>query len=666
MDIDWRDPQKILATLGRHVGLWFWDIESGRVQWSDHLLEMLGRSRGEFDETYDAVAALMHPDDVALMEDAIAAHLHNDAPYRFRCRLAHKDGSWVTTVTQGSTLRDTDGTAIALAGTVLDISNEVRVRTALADSELSFKALTEAIPGAVIRYVLNPDGSDHVEYISPACEAIWGVSAVNVRDDADALWSMVLPEDLPALRGSVEASASGLSFWHHRWRIRMASGQIKHLEGRGSPHRRPDGSLQWHKLVIDVTRDAEMQAELLEKEKMLGQAQKMESIGRIAGGIAHDFNNLLAIIMGNAQLLDEIDDPAEHKQFITEIVEASQRGSKLTRQLLSFARRSMLTPVVIDLHTAISEISGMLRRVIPERIAISFDHASDLWKTKLDVSFLENAVVNLCINARDAMPEGGVLSIKTENVVITPDHPERGGVDMAPGPYVLLSISDTGVGISPEDIPRVLEPFYSSKSPDRGSGLGLPMVEGFVRQSQGALRIHSEVIKGTTIKLYLPACSDDGTPLHDEDDIGVDLLPSDKAPPTIPQSSKTRNADVRARLLLVEDETAILSVLRLTLERAGYLIEIASSGTDALERFGAEIDTFDLVLSDVVMPGDVQGPDLARELIALKPDLHVILMSGYPDETTISKEMLPPQCRFLIKPVPRDMLLDAIAEALRT
>jgi signal transduction histidine kinase/CheY-like chemotaxis protein len=420
------------------------------------------------------------------------------------------------------------------------------------------------------------------------------------------------------------------------------------LEGRGIPSRQPDGSVLWDSLILDVSQEVAVQKELISQQEMLGQAQKMEAIGRIAGGIAHDFNNLLAIVIGNAELAAEMATEPELRNFLDEIGEAAQRGSKLTRQLLSFARRSHLNPSIVSLDASIKSISALIGRVLPKTISFNVVATAGLWKTQVDEAFLESAILNLCINARDAMPDGGQLTIETSNVRVSQEYASSYHDDIAPGRYVLIAVSDTGCGIPAKDIKKIVEPFYSTKGPELGSGLGLAMVDGFVRQSNGALRIYSELHTGTTVKIYLPA-----------------IDPSEAAAaPKEPQSA-ARATRYKGHILVVEDEAAILNILRVTLERAGHTVSIATSGDEAEVLYGDRFDSFDLLLTDVVMPGKLQGPALASRITERVPSLPVMFMSGYPNEAAVHGNGIRATDRFLMKPVIRETLLNEIDRALK-
>ncbi len=648
VDITWNRPDATLAALGQHVGMWRWELATNRVQWSDHLLAMLGFDRSECVEDFAFFQGLLHPDDAEPFRAQIERHLSTQAPCRCRFRLRHKDGHYVTTLTQGSAIRDDGGASVEIVGAVIDLSNEVRYAETLAESQRAFQSLAENVPGAIFRYVRSPAGSDRVEYMSPGCFEIWEVTAEQVEHDASLLWSVVLDEDLAAMQASVAQSAETLTPWKHRWRIRTPSGRLKHVEGRGIPERLEDGSVLWNSLILDVSQEVAVQNELISQQEMLGQAQKMESIGRIAGGIAHDFNNLLAIVIGNAELAAEMTAEPELRDFLDQIVEAAQRGNRLTRQLLSFARRSRLNPTAVSLDKSIRSISALIARVLPETISFDVVGTAGLWTARVDESFLENAILNLCINARDAMPDGGQLTIETSNVRVSQDYASGYNDDIAPGRYVLIAVTDTGTGIPPKDIEKIVEPFFSTKPPELGSGLGLAMVDGFVRQSEGALRIYSEVGTGTTVKIYLPAIDPDRS----------------AAVPGAPPGVATRPR-LTGHVLVVEDEPVILNILRVTLERAGHSVSVASSGDEAAALYGEKFDGFDILLTDVVMPGKLQGPALASRITERFPDLPVVFMSGYPNEAAVNGNGIRPSDTFLMKPVVRETLLDAIEQALR-
>ncbi len=421
------------------------------------------------------------------------------------------------------------------------------------------------------------------------------------------------------------------------FRMRRADGSWAHVAERAVALRDEKGKAV---LVIGAIADQTEQRMLEEK---LHAAQKMEAIGRISGGIAHDFNNLLAVIMGNAELMAALSKEASVHDLADEIVAAAQRGAELTRRLLSFARRSRLEPEAVNANDLVTGMGQLIGRVLPATISVQTSLQAGLWMTRVDPAFLESALLNLVINARDAMPSGGTLTIETCNLRVNEDYGLERGEVIAPGRYIMLAVTDTGHGIPREIVARVVEPFFSTKGPQLGSGLGLSMVDGFVRQSGGALRIYSEPDIGTTIKILLPAApADAGTTTR------AAALPwRDPSPGQL-------------RVLLVEDEPKVRAVVARMLEEFGLEVVQAGSGDSALALYQQIQPPPEILLTDVVMPGTLQGPLLARALRELKPDLVIIFMSGYANEAAINGNGLRPDDIFLMKPIQRTALLDAI------
>lgn len=516
------------------------------------------------------------------------------------------------------------------------------------DDTALFQSIAESIPGYIFRYRRNPDGSEGLDYVSPGIKTIWEpIEGEDIGDPAKH-WTRIVPEDLPVLSKSIETAIARGGDWDVRYRILMRDKTVKWLHGRGKVVAHDDGTIIGDGMIVDVTEQVATETQLRATMMQLGQAQKMEAIGRIAGGISHDFNNLLAIISGNADLIGEMDEGETPETYAAEIVQACQRGGELTRRLLSFARQAKLEPEVTDVNAVISQICTMFARIIPARIKVDTILTAGVWQVEIDPNFLESSLLNLCINARDAMPDGGRLTIETSNIRISSDYVEERAEEIEPGRYVMVAVSDNGVGIPRDELSKVIEPFYSTKGPNEGSGLGLAMVDGFVRQSKGAMRIYSEVGVGTTFKIYLPVANSEA----------IDLLRARQQPP-MPVAGTSQ-----ARLLVVEDEPAILTLLERMLTAAGYDVLTATSGDIALAQYQEAIADIDVLLTDVVVPGSVQGPVLAQRLSAFNPELKVVFMSGYPNEAAVNGNGLRPDDRFLMKPVLRKDLLNTIAAAV--
>ncbi len=381
-------------------------------------------------------------------------------------------------------------------------------------------------------------------------------------------------------------------------------------------------------------------------ERKIRQMQKLEAVGQLTGGIAHDFNNMLAIIIGSLDLaLRRLSvDPAKAQSYIGHALDGANRAAALTNRLLAFSRQQSLEPTASDPNKLVSGLSEILRRTIGEQLQVETVLAGGIWSTNVDVSQLENAILNLCVNARDAMPSGGKLTIETSNAFLDEAY-AHDHLEVRPGHYVLISVSDTGLGMPADVVAKAFEPFFTTKAVGKGTGLGLSQVFGFVKQSGGHVEIYSEVNAGTSIKLYLPRW------------IGEDVAVT--GPPAL---EPLPTASSKQTILVVEDEDAVRAVCVEALQEVGYTIFEASSGKQALlelERHPA----VDLLFSDVVMPG-MSGPDLASAARAIQPQLKVLFTTGYARNAVIHNGILDPGVMLLPKPFTLNQLFSKVGEAL--
>ena len=408
------------------------------------------------------------------------------------------------------------------------------------------------------------------------------------------------------------------------------------------PHARGELGVLMELLNESAQSQQRQQAAIAELNDKLRQAQRLESVGQLTGGVAHDFNNLLTVILGNAELLHEM--LAGHPKLSPMagmIVDAAERGADLTQRLLAFARRQALEPQAVDVNARVAGLDAMLRRTLGEHIQIGFRHDTAPWLALVDPAQLDNALLNLCLNARDAMPHGGRLTIETARVRLdlayVQAHP-----DVRPGDYVMLAVSDTGTGIAPEHLERVFEPFFTTKAKGKGTGLGLAMIYGFVKQSGGHVAIYSEPGDGTTVKLYLPRAE------------GAAQAPSERTPAEPVGGSET--------LLLVEDDASVRRYAHQQLVALGYRVIEAHDGAQALEflRGGAAVD---LLFTDVVMPG-MSGRELAEQATQLRPGLKVLYTSGYAEDAIVHQGRLDAGVHLLSKPYRREEMARRIREAL--
>jgi two-component system cell cycle sensor histidine kinase/response regulator CckA len=373
----------------------------------------------------------------------------------------------------------------------------------------------------------------------------------------------------------------------------------------------------------------------LERQFML--SQKLEAIGRLAGGIAHDFNNILTVINNEAALLkDDLSPKDPRHESAAEILKAGKRAADLTRQLLAYSRQQVLEPHVLDLNDLLSNIEGMVRRLLRSDIELHTVSADGLGAVRADPGQLEQVVMNLAVNARDAMPDGGKLTIETANVELDAGY-AMSREPVRPGPYVVLSISDTGSGMTREQQVRIFEPFYTTKEKGKGTGLGLSTVYGIVKQSEGYIWVYSEPGQGSTFKIYLPR---------------VDAAPEARAIPPVPEPIKSQGETV----LVAEDDEAVRNVICAALKRNGYVVLEARNGTEAVALLRKHADRIDCLLTDMIMPG-MSGAELAAAARELAPTVRVLFMSGYADRDLISKGKMAAHEVYLEKPFASDTLL---------
>jgi two-component system cell cycle sensor histidine kinase/response regulator CckA len=389
-------------------------------------------------------------------------------------------------------------------------------------------------------------------------------------------------------------------------------------------------------VLMDVTGHRQL-------EDQLRQAQKMEAVGMLAGGVAHDFNNLLTIITGYSQLILNNLSPTDPNHHSAEqILKAGERAAALTKQLLAFSRRQVLQPKLLDLNMLVTSLGAMLRRLIGEHIDLRLALGSDLGQVSADPGQIDQVLMNLVVNARDAMPNGGTLTIETANVELDENYVGH-HIAVKPGPFVMLAVSDNGTGMDESTKAHLFEPFFTTKAPGQGTGLGLSTVFGIVKQSHGSVQVYSEPRTGTSVKVYLPR---------------TDL-------PVAIESKEARQKVARGRetILVAEDEEMVRHLVREALERAGYKVLDAADPTEALRKAERYRGAIHLLITDVVMP-KVSGRELAEQLMQRRPELKVLYISGYTDNAIISNEILRKEVAFLQKPFTPTALTDKVREVL--
>ncbi|MCB0214221.1 MAG: response regulator [Anaerolineae bacterium] len=449
--------------------------------------------------------------------------------------------------------------------------------------------------------IIITDSDNRIVYVNPAFEKVTGYTHGEVIGlSPDFLNSKNHDKErYLALQRAIEAGR----VWQGRLTGIKKDKTLYIFESTVTPVRDDDGTIvNYVSVQRDVTREMAL-------EEQYRQAQKMEAVGQLAAGIAHDFNNLLTVINGFAALLQtEIDEDDYAQESVERILHAGRRAADLVSKLLAFSREQAITPEIVDLNHVITDITKMLDSMAGEHIDLDIDLNPDLWLTKTDPVQIEQAVINLVVNARDAMPEGGQLSIKTSNVVLDKDN----SLDALPGKYIELSVSDTGAGMSDEVKSHIFEPFFTTKEVGQGTGLGLAIVFGIIKQSDGHIQVQSELNQGTTFKIYLPWVND---------------VPRPAVRP-VPQVAPNCGFET---ILFVEDDTEMRALIKWVLQKYNYKLVEAKNGEDALKIYESRTEPIHMLLTDVVMPG-MGGKALAEQLLGKQPQLKVVYMSGYSND----------------------------------
>lgn len=639
-----------LTYAAANQGLWDWDVRSNELIWSDRFIRMVGLDPELFTPTLDTFLERLHPDDRDRVQQALSAHISEGRPYDIAYRLKHEAGHYIHVHAFGQAVWDPQGKPVRMVGSVDDISEQIATKAALTETEYRFQQMAENIPGAIFRYILHPDGRDEMEYMSPGCLDIWEVEATAIEHDASAVWAMVLEEDLPDMQRSVMQSAQELKPWNHRWRIRTPSGKTKWLHGRGLPTRQDNGSVLWNSLILDVTEQFEMEAELQRSRELFHRAQKTESLGQLTGGLAHDFNNLLTVVLGNLELINTSGDPEKRQAYVSDALRAVKHGKELTQSLLAFARRATLQPEPLTMDSVLSDLETLLRRTLPSSIDFRIRTDDGLPTLTLDRAAFESALLNLVINARDAVGDDGRIEVVFRSRRIV----SKNEVGLPSGDYVEIEVNDNGSGMPQEFLDRVLEPFFTTKGEGSGTGLGLSIVDGFVRQSGGTMIIDSEEGKGTCVCLLFPASAEPAASAidvtrHTPDEVG-----------------DGEDAATTGTILVVEDEPAVRHVITQNLLAHGYEVIQAENGDAGRQLFDAQRDAISAVLTDYVMPGELHGGALARYIKSVSPETPVVLLSGYVDLDKFDddNDQAAAADARLDKPVERDVLVRTIGRLL--
>ncbi|MFA5907274.1 MAG: response regulator [Vicinamibacterales bacterium] len=550
-------------------------------------------------------------------------------------------------------IRDHEGQIIRLIPSAVDISERKQIekdirdlndnlerlvteRTgALRESEERFRQLAQHSSEVVWFISLNPE---RTLYVSPAVEKVWGLPADRFYADAGTWAAAIHPEDRSRVQAAFEACARGQApRFEEEYQIVRPDGSAHWVLDSGAPIRDERGDIiRLSGVARDITERKDLEAQFL-------QSQKMESVGQLAGGIAHDFNNLLTVINGTTEFAAEnLAEGDPLREDLATIRDAGAKAAALTRQLLAFSRKQIVQPAIVNLNTVVADAEAMLRRVLGEHVTLLVRQDADLASVNADPGQIEQVVMNLAINSRDAMPRGGTLTIETANVVLDESY-ARTHTGVRPGSHVLLAISDTGIGMDDATRKRIFEPFFTTKGPGKGTGLGMSTSYGIVKQSGGDIWVYSEPGQGTTIKIYLPKAS--GTPR------------AGAIARSAPGVGGTET------ILVVDDDGGIRQIVQRVLGKAGYKVLLAGTGQEALRLLERDDAPVDLVLTDVVMPG-MSGRELVDRIGASHRAIKILYTSGYTDDAIVHHGVLDEGVHFISKPYTAAALTRKVREVL--
>jgi PAS domain S-box-containing protein len=613
----------------------------GRLNWfNDRVYEYSGQEPGTLDG--DNWVAMVHPNDQQAASESWAASIASGGTYQTEFRLKRADGSYRWHLARALPIRDDVGRIIRWIGTNTDIQDQKASSAAL-------KRLNATLEERVARQAAERD-----RLWQTSQDLLVVVNRRGIFTAANPAWTSVLgwqPEEV--------VGQSHLRFVHPddqpagRDILKQAlDGPIRAFENR-CVHK--DGGVRWISWVAswddgliyatgrNITAEKAAAAELASTQEALRQSQKMEAVGQLTGGIAHDFNNMLSVVMGSLELLGRRlseDDERSHR-YVGAATEGARRAALLTQRLLAFSRQQPLQPEAVDPNKLVAGMSDLLRHSLGTDVRLETVLAGGLWRTHADPNQLENIIVNLAINARDAMPDGGRLTIETQNAHLDERYTST-IAGLKSGQYVLIAVTDTGSGMAPDVLEKAFEPFFTTKAVGKGTGLGLSQVYGFVRQSGGHVRIYTEIGQGTTIKIYLPRLVDS----NDTADIKSDLKP-------------LARGEIGEVVLVVEDEPAVRAFSVEALTELGYQVLEADGASAALRLIDAHPEIM-LLFSDVVMP-EMNGARLAEEARRRRPDLKILFTTGYTRDAIVHNGVLDPGVALIGKPY----TLEALATKLR-
>ena len=608
------------------IGAWEFDPETGKGTWTDEVARIHGLPVDEATSVEKGLAFYTE-ESRRRIESAIQDVLSRQKPYDLELQMLSADGNrkWIRTIGH-PVIRE--GRVVQVRGTFQDITRQKASEEALLASEEDYRRLFEE--HAAIKFILDPETGAIID-ANEAAVAYYGWSRESLRSMHIQDINLLSFEEIAREIEKVKAR----NRVHFEFQHRRADGSIRDVAVFSS-RIRMKGKDYLHSIIHDISERKRLENQLL-------QSQKMEAIGKLAGGVAHDFNNMLSIILGHGELMEEsLGSTHPAIRDVHEIQKAARRSAELTRQLLAFARRQTIAPKILDLNSTIEGMLRMLRRLIGEDIDLQWHPTEHLWPVRMDPSQVDQILANLTINAKDAISGIGRLTIETSNVSFDEAYCET-QAEFLPGDYVMLAVSDDGCGMNRDTLSQIFEPFFTTKPQGAGTGLGLSMVYGIIRQNGGFIHVYSEPGKGSSFRIYIPR--------------------EKKGLPAPPQTEKGPIPTGKEGVLVVEDEPALLKLTSRMLGHLGYKVFSAATPTEALDIAQAHGEDIHLLLTDVIMP-EMNGRDLAHRLQLQHPHMRTLFMSGYTANVIAHHGVLKPGMHFIQKPFSMKNIADKIRETL--
>ncbi|NTU68059.1 MAG: PAS domain-containing protein [Chlorobiaceae bacterium] len=625
-------------------GVWDWNVKTGELLWSDQIWSLYGLGKAEQSPSFKLWAGSLHPDDRDMTITAVKSAARQQAALNIEHRVYHPDGSIHWIMASGKPIFDKQGEVIRYCGTSIDISEQKQIDTELQRSRAHLDFALEK--GHIGWWEMNLEDDTVLRTMEHA--RIFGYDSLLAYWSFEQFVEHIVPEDRSRINSIILDSIENKRDYAFECRISTATGEVRWIWSSGTLRFDRHGTAT-HILGIvqDITERKQEEAEYEKLQELFLQSQKMELVGQLAGGIAHDFNNALTAILGNIELLfDKVDRSSPLAEHITDIEKSAERSANLTRQLLAFARKEAARPKVLRVNNEIEKLLPMLRGLIGNHIQVVWTPNANGHGIHIDPSQLDQIIVNLCINSRDAIGDRGVISIETGSEQVHPADCAMGHPCQIAGDYVKILVSDTGSGIGPKTLPHIFEPFFTTKEIGKGTGLGLSTVYGVLKQNHGFIDCLTEQGQGTTFIVYLPK--------HAATSGGNEA-----------ERHENHFSHTGGTILLVEDESSILTMLTGLLNESGFTTLAAQDAQTAVNMAEPYPENIDLLITDIVLP-DMNGVWLSNRLQERRPGLKTLFMSGYAQELIVHYDKLAEGINFLQKPFSINAFMNMVSQMLQS